>query len=1129
MPETIHSCRIYPGIGIARLGDSEAEYFIGPESPGTPEHPQTQYKDREGRILRQAARFHIFAYDAAGNVIDELSSAMPNVSIEWRVELANTKASGNRFVGVRRGRQMDAGPPDPGNFRNGSVQGPERSRLEIRPSPRTISGRSRSGSQYAFEDGVFFDTPVYLGELRTDPIGRLLVLGGRGRSGSVVGARPITTYANNDGWYDDTADGRVTATITVGAQRLEATPAWVIVAPPKFAPHVPNVVTLYEVMAEAFELPRPARPSFTRDVYPLFSATGAMAWVNAMALRGHGSQRAGAFASGDLSNRLADASSASEPLRRRILGRLRHPSENRVAEANYNFMPLLSGDEGDATVGAPQTWLSVSARQYAIMEQWAAGNFESDWEGATPPAIALDDLPAAERPVALDRASLEPCVGGPFFPGIELTYIAREKSRYSDAFRFDAQKMSPGEATRRMAIPWQADFYECAVHWWPAQRPDDVLNEESFRDLLAAFPAEAGDGTLERVAMDRIRWDRGVGDRWVNPEDEPPPNARTPRPGDNDMVEKWRTLGFVVPVRTAAGELLQIETGRSRYDGLRDRDYFYYLLNIDSYPDFLPVAQRLAEYFLSQAVALFEDVRPGALDELYRPFPYSRELLQQRLDEIYAALGADAANDPIADPENPFRTREDMIERIRQFAPLNQMDGAWVRNVGRAGPIDDVGSLLFSVWMDEVGNGDPNQNHANVYTNLLEQLGIQLPPITTRDYASNPDLLDSAYTVPVFELAISQFTDRYFPEILGMTLQLEWEVLGLWPTVKLLRNFGLDSRFYELHIGIDNAASGHGAKAKQAVERFLDDARRRGGDDEVQAVWKRIWTGYVAFATTGTLASDLRERLEARRTGAVAAADRVDEIILEKKKYGALNHSQKQAAGQYINDLFEDPTAFRDALVKGDYVVPGHPEQSRFFQLTSFQGPMYRVFTEAELDAWKAWVFSLRQAEPAPIVTDPATLMAACIDRLRAAQQGTPTHQATELEGPNPDHPERRIRQPLSAWFEAPTRLLMQVLADPTNGWIVPGNSTASRIVNDVLAGQNAMRAAFAAIAPNSGGLTWAQVLERWIDASCPLVPTRMRQRGRPDAPATRLALTTPADVVSRHPRGWVRGMGVVH
>ena len=51
--------RIYPAIGIARLGDSPDDYFIGPEAPGVaptlnkPDGSSTQpgkYKDQQRRI-----------------------------------------------------------------------------------------------------------------------------------------------------------------------------------------------------------------------------------------------------------------------------------------------------------------------------------------------------------------------------------------------------------------------------------------------------------------------------------------------------------------------------------------------------------------------------------------------------------------------------------------------------------------------------------------------------------------------------------------------------------------------------------------------------------------------------------------------------------------------------------------------------------------------------------------------------------------------------------------------------------------------------------------------------------------------------------------------------------------------
>lgn len=1124
-------CKIYPGIGIARMGNSPDQYFIGPETPGLGPEPGTQFQDAQGNVKRQGARFRVYGFNAADEVVGEVNALIEGASVEWSVTLANRKCSSQRFAGVSHGTGLDL-KPDPGQNRNKSVA--DRAQLDIMPSARSIAGTNRFGQQYSFDDGAFMGQSVYLGELRTDDAGRLIVLGGRGKSGSVAGARPITQYANNDGWFDDSSDGPVQAKVSLGGRAIPLRgAAWVLVAPPKFAPYVRNVVTLYDVMAEAGGAPAPDTLSFTDHIFPHLHAIGEQQWVNAMALRGHGPQKGGNFLAPAVIEKMNDNSAANAPYRQSIMARLRNPSLKANQEANYNFMPQLSGDEGDAAVGNPSTWLSLPPSVYALFERWSKGDFDSDWSGKAAPVVALEMLPPQEQPGALDRAALEWCVGGPFFPGIEITYIARNRSLYSEPFRVNGTLLEPGDLTRRMAVPWQADFYECNTHWWPAQRPDDVLSESTYLQALADYPEEVRAGTLARALTDRVRWDRGVGDHWVDPEIQVNAGARPPKAGDNAMVSMWHALGFVVPVHTGAGETLQVERGRSKYDGMGDRDYFFYLLNIDSYPDFVPKARELAETFLARARALLDDPTPGAIDDVYRFFKYSSESLGQRLDEIYALYQSGASDDPFSDPDLPFRTRDDMVERIRQFAPLNQMDGAWLRNVAKAGPIDEVGALLFTIWMDEVGDGTPGQNHANVYTALLAQMGLQLAPVSTRDYANNPAMLDSAYTVPVFELAISQFTEAFFPEILGMTLQLEWEVLGLWPTVKLLRHFNIDSHFYELHIGIDNAANGHGAKARLAVERFLDEARKRGGDVEVQAVWRRIWTGYAAFATTGTLGTDLRQLLESRRRQPPTPADNVAAIMMAKKSYGNLNHGTRKLGPHRINDMFEDPEAFQQALVDAGHIIPGHPEQSPFFRLTSFEGPMYKVFTDAELATWSEWTVWLgRGGSVQPVEHDPATLMRSCIDHFRDQQKGSTGHDTVNLAGKDPGNPDLALTQSLSAWFDEPTAVLMAVLADPTNGYVIAGDSAHSPFVVKVLVASNAMTRAFDGVAPNTGGKTWRQIATGWIDAGCPLPPVDTRARALPGALAVagpRLALTAPRSALDVHPRGNVQGMGVVH
>ena len=55
--DEIESVAIYPSIGVARVGNSPDEFFFGPEVPGAEPIDPERFRDRKGRIKRQAARF----------------------------------------------------------------------------------------------------------------------------------------------------------------------------------------------------------------------------------------------------------------------------------------------------------------------------------------------------------------------------------------------------------------------------------------------------------------------------------------------------------------------------------------------------------------------------------------------------------------------------------------------------------------------------------------------------------------------------------------------------------------------------------------------------------------------------------------------------------------------------------------------------------------------------------------------------------------------------------------------------------------------------------------------------------------------------------------------------------------
>lgn len=93
--------RVHPAIGIARLGNSPEEFFIGPERPGS--YPGVdEYRDSQQRLKRQGARFRLFEYRGeADKLIKEINMDDPRVkSIRWTVHLVNSKAAGRFFRGI---------------------------------------------------------------------------------------------------------------------------------------------------------------------------------------------------------------------------------------------------------------------------------------------------------------------------------------------------------------------------------------------------------------------------------------------------------------------------------------------------------------------------------------------------------------------------------------------------------------------------------------------------------------------------------------------------------------------------------------------------------------------------------------------------------------------------------------------------------------------------------------------------------------------------------------------------------------------------------------------------------------------------------------------------------------------
>jgi hypothetical protein len=583
-----------------------------PIKPGTESDTITSsdVRDANGALKRQAARFRIFQYSAdeagrypsGGGTEIQIGSTVDGkevVDIIWTAHLANKKANWYQLDDDRGVKAYDDGAtPSPRNpdGQGSNPDNPERLRkLVIDPGPRAIKGSSMSGISFdkkteacywesgdgiqtigdypkSFPDDAFdelehpSDVPIEtLGELQTDDKGRLLVLAAFGTACAWYKGPgepyPLPHDVNNDGWFDDVADGPVTAVLVFedGSVHEVGGGAWVITTDPAYAPQIPNAVSLWDdifdswvrkldLMPDLFSSADGSfnsdyRPSFDDDVRPMFRSAGLQRWIanfNILAIGAHAD---------------VDKIAASDDPEDTMLGGLgfiRDPDDE-AASGKDRTMPLSLGDAGES-------FLSLSKTQFFFLKQWNARKAKA----GPGPRIGAGEY--------LDRAVLANCLGGRFSPGIDMTFICREPDLYykdwqaTGPFRIklkplayaqakrnkpfltggytprrnDTSGLEPGDVSKFMAIPWHTDYNSCATHtpapnptfnntlyWsWPAQRPVAVYVAGDVVDgklpVRQRFSVR-GEGT-ETDASDQVgRYQLRV-----------------------DMIRKWQDIGVVI-------------------------------------------------------------------------------------------------------------------------------------------------------------------------------------------------------------------------------------------------------------------------------------------------------------------------------------------------------------------------------------------------------------------------------------------------------------------------------------------------------------------------------------------------------------------------------------------------------
>ena len=512
----------------------------GPGGPGLPTPADLAVR----RLKRMGCRFRIYEFDAGGNPLREITLA--DGDIEWTVRLVNKKAAGVNDWGYN-----PAGASD--------LNTQTEDQLTIDTGDGVISGPNAGPvlMEGTFLVGLAEERQVKLGDLTTDRRGRLVVYGGHGVAESWE-SNPTSgpNLVRNAGWYDDTSDGIVEATVTIGEETFTAEAARIIVGPPDYAHPCTAPVTLFDLAFQRSGGWRTApTTSFKSHIHPLLHRTVFLEW-SLFALEGgkHGRTpkhghgytanhdmhpdadffNAEIFRLLQIQNPLDPDITEAERLRERYLVMLKDPDD-----------PTSDGGQGeDQSMPAIETH-RFTATQYQYFVDFDANAFLSDWpEGRDPAELYqphLRDVPVEDQPTLINRAAMDQACGGPFLPGFEIGAVSDDAASYTrfilqneeTAFRVSST-VEAGDLTQDLALPWQAGLNQhnyqpagvlSADSLWPSARP-------------VVVPAKRS-GTSDDLTWTRPMTGQGNTDIFENQK----------MPGNQQMIDNWAKLGFLAPRR----------------------------------------------------------------------------------------------------------------------------------------------------------------------------------------------------------------------------------------------------------------------------------------------------------------------------------------------------------------------------------------------------------------------------------------------------------------------------------------------------------------------------------------------------------------------------------------------------
>lgn len=471
---------------------------------------------------------------------------------------------------------------------------------------------------------------------------------------------------------------------------------------------------------------------------------------------------------------------------------------------------------------------------------------------------------------------------------------------------------------------------------------------------------------LAVIAYDKVRsrWARGL-----------------PRRKDVEIPPSPTLPGFSDPKSPADGGEIPVaplthEYSTANKDMQTHKQLYYKLHNLEHHPGILPEFRELLLALLSSTIA---GAQNESEDNILQVHDFSHDALQDFLkkkdDDVQNQYEEYVARRKNGGPREIFGDKDEAKWWLKQAAPVKYVDGAWLGHINKISTPFKLRNTTKNAWQvmsEELGDGDLAKNHVHVYRELMDDIHAGLPPADSEDFIHPRHELNEAHCwkAAMAQLLISLFAHEFLPEALGFNMAYESLPLHLLKTIKELREVRLNAYYFELHICIDNADTGHAAMAMNTVVNYINLVERTDGTEAAEVAWRRVQAGYILAEGLPTIpeSPSLRKGSKSADTFPRSATESALINIFAAKSAVAHKihcNSRLKIGRRSLVDWLE-PGAFAKSEWQKDFlrdlsnckpwVIKGSSSKSKLVKELSWEGRMFGSFTQSEVEIVKAWI-----------------------------------------------------------------------------------------------------------------------------------------------------------------------------